>query len=57
MGCSVSTPSPWMGAVTPAARIQTAIELLDGIIRAARENGPPADRLLAEGFRQRRYAG
>jgi len=46
-----------MGAVTPAARIQTAIELLDGIIRAARENGPPADRLLAEGFRQRRYAG
>ncbi len=43
--------------MTPAARVQAAIELLDLIIAAARENGPPADRLLAEGFRQRRYAG
>jgi 16S rRNA (cytosine967-C5)-methyltransferase len=43
--------------VTPAARVQTAIELLDQIVAAARNNGPPADRILAEGFRQRRYAG
>ncbi|HSG34071.1 MAG TPA: RsmB/NOP family class I SAM-dependent RNA methyltransferase [Sphingomonadaceae bacterium] len=43
--------------MTPAARVQAAIELLDQIIAAARDNGPPADRILAEGFRQRRYAG
>ena len=43
--------------MTPAARVQAAIELLDAIIIAARDNGPPADRLIAEGFRQRRYAG
>jgi 16S rRNA (cytosine967-C5)-methyltransferase len=43
--------------LTPAARVQAAIELLDQIIAAARDNGPPADRLIAEGFRQRRYAG
>ena len=43
--------------MTPAARVQAAIELLDLIIAAARDNGPPADRIIAEGFRQRRYAG
>lgn len=43
--------------MTPSARVQAAIELLDQIIGAARSNGPPADRILAEGFRQRRYAG
>ncbi len=43
--------------MTPAARVQAAIELLDAIITAARSNGPPADRLIAEGFRLRRYAG
>jgi 16S rRNA (cytosine967-C5)-methyltransferase len=43
--------------MTPAARIQAAIELLDQIIAAASTNGPPADRVLSEGFRQRRYAG
>jgi len=43
--------------MTPAARVQAAIDLLDAIIAAARDNGPPADRLLLEGFRQRRYAG
>jgi 16S rRNA (cytosine967-C5)-methyltransferase len=43
--------------MTPAARVQAAIELLDQIIAAARDNGPPADRILAEGFRARRYAG
>ncbi len=43
--------------MTPAARVQAAIELLDGIITAAREGGAPADRLVADGLRARRYAG
>lgn len=41
----------------PSARIQAAIELLDQIIEAARTNGAPADRIIAEWFRSRRYAG
>jgi len=43
--------------MTPPARLQTAIELLDAVIVAARTGGAPADRLIAEGLRQRRYAG
>lgn len=43
--------------MTPAARVQAAIELLDAIIEAARGEGAPADRLIADYFRQRRYAG
>lgn len=43
--------------MTPAARVQAAIELLDAIIAAARTGGAPADRLIADYFRQRRYAG
>ena len=43
--------------MTPAARVQTAIELLDQIIVAATSNGPPADRIIAQGMRERRYAG
>lgn len=43
--------------MTPAARVQAAIELLDAIIAAARTGGAPADRLVADYFRQRRYAG
>jgi 16S rRNA (cytosine967-C5)-methyltransferase len=43
--------------VTPAARIQTAIEILDAIAAAAREGGSPADGLFAEAMRARRYAG
>jgi 16S rRNA (cytosine967-C5)-methyltransferase len=43
--------------MTPAARIQAAIELLDAVIAAAREGGAPADRLIADYFRARRYAG
>jgi 16S rRNA (cytosine967-C5)-methyltransferase len=43
--------------MTPAARVQAAIELLDAIIPAARGKGAPADRLIAEYFRARRYAG
>ena len=43
--------------MTPSARIQAAIELLDQVIDAARSEGAPADRLIASYFKQRRYAG
>ena len=43
--------------MTPAARVQAAIEVLDLVIDAARSNGPPADRLITEWFRSRRFAG
>lgn len=43
--------------MTPAARVQAAIELLDAVIAAAQGKGAPADRLIADYFRQRRYAG
>jgi 16S rRNA (cytosine967-C5)-methyltransferase len=37
--------------------VQAAIELLDEILRAARESGPAADTLIAAYFKTRRYAG
>lgn len=43
--------------MTPAARVQTAIELLNRVIEAARSQGAPADRILAEWFRNNRFAG
>jgi 16S rRNA (cytosine967-C5)-methyltransferase len=43
--------------VTPPARVQAAIELLEAIIAAAREGGAAADGLIASYFKQRRYAG
>lgn len=43
--------------MTPAARIQAAIELLDAIIASARDGGPAADTLIARYFKERRYAG
>lgn len=43
--------------MTPAARVQAAIELLDSVIEAARSKGAPADRLIADYFKARRYAG
>lgn len=43
--------------MTPAARVQAAIEVLDLVIEAARSNGAPADRLITEWFRSRRFAG
>jgi 16S rRNA (cytosine967-C5)-methyltransferase len=43
--------------MTPSARVQAAIEVLDLVIAAARDNGPPADRIIAEWFRSRRFAG
>lgn len=43
--------------MTPAARVQTAIELLDRIIDAAKGQGAPADRILSQWFKQNRFAG
>lgn len=43
--------------MTPAARVQTAIELLDAVIAAARAKGAPADRILADWFKANRFAG
>jgi 16S rRNA (cytosine967-C5)-methyltransferase len=43
--------------MTPPARLQAAIELLDQIIVAACENGASADTLARKFFSARRYAG
>ena len=43
--------------MTPQARVQAAIELLDEIIAAAAEQGAAADTLIARYFKTRRYAG
>jgi len=43
--------------MTPGARVQAAIELLDAIVAAARDQGPAADTLIARYFAARRYAG
>jgi len=43
--------------MTPSARAQAAIELLDQIIDGARDKGAPADRLISTYFKTRRYAG
>jgi 16S rRNA (cytosine967-C5)-methyltransferase len=43
--------------MTPQARLQAAIELVDEIAAAAREGGAAADTLIARYFKTRRYAG
>src|SRR4051812_18133396 len=43
--------------MTPAARLQAAIEVLDQVIASARDDGPPADSIVTRYFKQRRYAG
>jgi 16S rRNA (cytosine967-C5)-methyltransferase len=43
--------------MTPSARVQAAIELLDEIVAAARTAGPAADMIIASYFKARRYAG
>ncbi|CAN5393969.1 RsmB/NOP family class I SAM-dependent RNA methyltransferase [soil metagenome] len=43
--------------MTPQARVQAAIELLDTIVRAARDAGPAGDTIIARYFAERRYAG
>lgn len=43
--------------MTPSARIQAAIEIIDEVIRSARDDGPPADAIITHYFKSRRYAG
>lgn len=43
--------------MTPAARLQASAEILDEVIAAARDDGPPADTIVTRYFKQRRYAG
>lgn len=43
--------------MTPAGRLQAAIEVLDEVIASAREDGPPADTIVTRYFKTRRYAG
>ncbi|MEH6789478.1 RsmB/NOP family class I SAM-dependent RNA methyltransferase [Parasphingorhabdus sp.] len=43
--------------MTPSARLQAAIDLLDWIIAAARDNGASADNIAKKFFKERRYAG
>jgi 16S rRNA (cytosine967-C5)-methyltransferase len=43
--------------VTPSARVQAAIDILDAVIVAARGQGASADRIAAEWFRARRFVG
>lgn len=43
--------------MTPPARLQATSEILDEVIAAARDEGPPADVIVTRYFKQRRYAG
>src|SRR5215203_2851188 len=43
--------------MTPAARLQAAIEILDEVIASAHEDGAPADIIVTRYFKTRRYAG
>lgn len=43
--------------MTPAARVQAAIDILDAVIAAAARQGASADRIAAEWFRARRFVG
>lgn len=43
--------------MTPPARAQAAIEILDQVVAGAREAGPAADTIISGYFKTRRYAG
>ncbi|WP_347717760.1 RsmB/NOP family class I SAM-dependent RNA methyltransferase [Sphingomonas sp.] len=43
--------------MTPSARVQAAIEILDQVVASARDDGPPADAIVTAYFKTRRYAG
>jgi 16S rRNA (cytosine967-C5)-methyltransferase len=43
--------------MNPSARLQAAIDLLDRIVIAARDQGGSADTIIARWFAERRYAG
>ena len=56
--CGLAVPLPRRGRImTPAARVQSAIELLDEVIAAAKAQGAPADRILSDWFKAHRFAG
>lgn len=43
--------------MTPAARVQAAIDILDQVVASAEADGPPADSIVSGYFKTRRYAG
>jgi 16S rRNA (cytosine967-C5)-methyltransferase len=43
--------------MTPPARLQAAVEILDEVVTSSRDNGPPADSIVTRYFKTRRYAG
>ncbi|MCL6697713.1 RsmB/NOP family class I SAM-dependent RNA methyltransferase [Sphingomonas sp. NSE70-1] len=43
--------------MTPSARVQAAIEILDEVIASVRQDGAPADAIVTRYFKARRYAG
>ncbi len=43
--------------MTPAARVQSSIDILDLIIASVRDNGAAADVIIANWFKTRRFAG
>jgi 16S rRNA (cytosine967-C5)-methyltransferase len=43
--------------MTPSARVQAAIEIVDEVIASVRNDGPPADAIVTRYFKTRRYAG
>lgn len=43
--------------MTPSARVQATIDILDEVIASAVEDGPPADAIVSRYFKTRRYAG
>jgi 16S rRNA (cytosine967-C5)-methyltransferase len=43
--------------MTPAARLQAAIEIVDEVIVSMRDDGSPADAIVTRYFKHRRYAG
>ncbi|MBA3666116.1 MAG: RsmB/NOP family class I SAM-dependent RNA methyltransferase [Sphingomonas sp.] len=43
--------------MTPSARVQAAIEILDEVIASSIADGPPADAIVHRYFKMRRYAG
>jgi 16S rRNA (cytosine967-C5)-methyltransferase len=43
--------------MTPSARVQAAIDIVDEVIASARDDGPPADTIVQRYFKTRRYAG
>lgn len=43
--------------MTPQARVQAAIEILDAVVESSRDDGSPADAIVSAYFKTRRYAG